>query len=132
MTQLSYPEQTPTERTTGAPIPEAVLATFDTYQPKTAGMVAEEFEVDEATAARVLDRLARRGRLTKARGGTETPVWLRPAPNPAGRVRVHVLVPVPTSVALVAFVPLRRSGPYPSPRPDLSSQRQSVPVPRSL
>jgi predicted ArsR family transcriptional regulator len=83
MAQLSYPERTPTERTTGAPTTEAVLATFDTYQPKTAGMVAEEFEVAETTAARILDRLVRRGDLTKARGSTETPVWLRPDPTPS-------------------------------------------------
>lgn len=60
---------------------EDVLATFSTYQPKTALMVAEEFDIERARAVRLLDRLAEERDLTKARSGTETPVWLRPHPN---------------------------------------------------
>ncbi|MFC4358607.1 hypothetical protein ACFO0N_11710 [Halobium salinum] len=80
MTQLTY---APRHRTVAEPTPDAVLATFATYQPKTARMVAEEFGIAEETAVDLLERLAGRGDLTKTYGGTETPVWLRPHPNPA-------------------------------------------------
>lgn len=66
-----------------APAPDAVLRTFATYQPKTAAMVAEEFDVDEGTAREILRRLVRRGDLTNARAGTGTPVWIRTHPGPA-------------------------------------------------
>ncbi|MFC6725619.1 hypothetical protein ACFQE1_14840 [Halobium palmae] len=64
------------------PTPDTVLRSFDTYQPKTARMVAEEFGIDEATAVRILDRLVDREELTETYGGTETPVWIRRHPNP--------------------------------------------------
>jgi hypothetical protein len=70
-------ERTPVEELTG----EDVLATFAVYQPKTAVMVAEEFDVERRRAVELLDDLAEHHDLTKARAGTETPVWLRPHPN---------------------------------------------------
>lgn len=80
MTLLTYAPRTVVGLT-----PEAVLDTFAIYQPKTARMVAEEFDIDPERAAELLDELARRKELTKTYGGTDTPVWLRrhPATIPA-------------------------------------------------
>ncbi|MFC6725082.1 hypothetical protein ACFQE1_12005 [Halobium palmae] len=69
------------ERTTEKLDREDVLAAFAVYQPKTARMVAEEFDVDRRRAAKLLDELVADRDLTKARGSTETPVWLRPHPH---------------------------------------------------
>jgi predicted ArsR family transcriptional regulator len=60
---------------------EDVLETFSVYQPKTAVMVAEELGVTRRRAVELLDELAKRRLLTKARGSTKTPVWIRPHPN---------------------------------------------------
>jgi hypothetical protein len=60
---------------------EDVLETFSVYQPKTAPMVAEELDVPRGRVVELLDELTAHRELTKARGGTETPVWLRPHPN---------------------------------------------------
>ncbi|MFC4360113.1 hypothetical protein ACFO0N_19360 [Halobium salinum] len=68
--------------TTGEKLTEEdVLSTFSVYQPKTALMVAEELDIERRRAVRLLDELAERHDLTKARASTETPVWLRPHPN---------------------------------------------------
>lgn len=70
------------ERTTAEELDrENVLATFRAYQPKTAQMVAEEFDVERSWAVELLDELAADRELTKARGSTETPFWLRPHPG---------------------------------------------------
>lgn len=68
-------------RTTEELSEKDVLETFSAYQPKTALMVAEEFGVEQQRAAELLDDLANRSELTKARAGTETPVWLRSHPR---------------------------------------------------
>jgi hypothetical protein len=70
-------QRTATEKLTE----EDVLATFSVYQPKTALMVAEELDIGRGRAVELLDELAARRDLTKARASTDTPVWLRPHPN---------------------------------------------------
>ena len=57
--------------------PREVLTSFDVYQPKTARMVADEYDIGTDAATELLATLEEREKLTKARGGTETPVWLR-------------------------------------------------------
>jgi CRP-like cAMP-binding protein len=69
------------ERSQRRVTPEDVLETYSVFQPKTARMVARELGIDPGDAVRLLTRLEMRGELVKARGGTETPVWLRP-PQP--------------------------------------------------
>lgn len=66
--------------------PTDVLDTFAVYQVKTAGMVADEFGIDPEAAVVLLDELVARGALTKMRGHTATPAWIRPHPP---RVRVR-------------------------------------------
>lgn len=67
-----------TESRTAEATSTDVLALFGVYQPKTLRMVAEEAGLDLETTAILLAELEERGDLTKARGGTRSPVWLRP------------------------------------------------------
>lgn len=55
-----------------------VLETFAVYQPRTAEMVAAATGINRTIAERVLSELETRGELTRARGGTDVPVWFRP------------------------------------------------------
>ncbi len=54
-----------------------VLATFSVYQPKTIGIVAADCRIDRETAETLLTELERRKELTRARGSTDSPVWIR-------------------------------------------------------
>ena len=67
-------------------LPTDVLGTFAVYQVKTAGMVADELGIDPEAAVILLDELVARGALTKMRGHTATPAWIRPHP-PRARAR---------------------------------------------
>lgn len=58
--------------------PAAVLETFAGFQPRTDGMIVEQFGIDRHAAEALLDEPERWGELTMARAGTEVPVWLRP------------------------------------------------------
>ena len=60
--------------------PTDVLDTFAVYQVKTAGMVADELGIDREAAVILLDELVARGTLTKMRGHTAMPAWIRPHP----------------------------------------------------
>lgn len=67
-------------RRTDATTATDVLETFDAFQSKSARTVADSLGIDREEAERLLDRLVAAGELTKVRGGTEAPVWLRPFP----------------------------------------------------
>ena len=60
--------------------PTDVFDAFGVYQVKTAGMVADELDIDPEAAVILLDELVARGALTKMRGHTATPAWIRPHP----------------------------------------------------
>ena len=61
--------------------PADVLDAFATYQAQTASMVAAKLGVPVEGAVVLLDELAARGELTKARAHTEVPVWILPHPR---------------------------------------------------